>query len=79
MVRADLVAQVVKLCKDCRHYLQTFCTRPGSYRINLVTGHQDYTMEYLAEPQRWCWFGFDILSNTCGRRGRFWEKSNNGS
>lgn len=52
-----------------------YCTRPGSYKLDLVTGHSNYDIEYLASSQRAYAFGLDILTGTCGKRGRFWEKS----
>ncbi len=67
----------IKLCKDCKHYLQTnfdWCLRAITHETDLVTGNV-YTrgkLEACVErrvQKVWKIFADDI----CGPEARFWE------
>ena len=65
----------VKLCKDCKHFLND---KKGFEKCNkkvgndLVTGEPISNVIYCSSHRKFDWLGA-ILSNACGKSGRWFE------
>ena len=72
-----------KLCKDCKHsreperdeeYYREFleCQAPKNMNVNPVTGEIKPINKYC-KNHRYDGMVYDILTNTCGSRGKWFE------
>jgi len=74
---------VDKSCKDCRwvindpdtHWALWDCGREQRWPRNLVTGLFYDLKPNCAEERCYDWLGA-LISNKCGKRGRYWEAKN---
>lgn len=63
----------MKLCINCVHEENKYCQREGT--ISQVTGVRNKHYSPCHE-ERYGIFPFDLITNTCGRRARFFKDSN---
>lgn len=79
MVKVGSGAQVDKFCKDCKYieneWFGNMCIRYPKY-TNPVTSISSYSYEAHCGEQRSMPIILDLLTGSCGKRGRFWEKNN---